>query len=332
MTTLVPFDGELDSDSPETGYVPFGGELDPAKGWGTRVADEAKQLGREFLSGVDSAVAGVKTLNAGIQIRRMQETEAEAKRLEDRGQSLYARQLRGELQGLQERVPVTVGEAAQAQATSQGSSQATTRPAIAKVSAAKNFDEAWDAFKEAPYDVIAGVTATSMPAMLPGLVAAAAMGPLAGAVTMGANSAIVEAGSSLGDFARDKGVDMTDAKAVQAFFGDRDNLSQAMGYAAKRAGIIGGLDAVSGGVASKTLAPFKGAIARQAVNIPAQMGVQAGLGAGGEAGAQLATKGRIDQPGQVLMEAAGELGGAPLEVASFSSASPQPPTCWPLPM
>jgi hypothetical protein len=286
-----------------------------------KVGNEAGQLRDEFFTGIDNTVSAVKNLNTASQLRRTQQTQQRIKDLEaeGRGDSTGARALRGEVSSLESRLPVTIGEAAEAQSTSQRGSAMTTRPAVAKVGAAKTFAEAWDAFKEAPYDVIAGVTATSLPSTLPGLVAAAAMGPAAGAVTMGLNSATVEAGSSLGEFARDKGVDMTDAKAVQAFFSEPTNLSEAMSYAGKRAGIIGTLDAVSGGVASKTIAPaLKSKLARQAVNIPAQMGVQAGLGAAGEAGGQLATKGTIDQPGQVLMEAAGELGGAPSEVLAFS--------------
>jgi len=284
-----------------------------------KVADEAGQLRDEFFSGVDNVVAGVKTLNAGIQMRRLQETEADAKRLEERGQPLYASQMRGEAQSLQERVPRTVGEAAQAQETSQRGSQMATRPQLAKFLAEKTWGGAWEAFKEAPYDVIAGLTATSLPAALPGIAAASAMGVGAGALVMGTNSAAVEAGSSLGEFARESGVDVTDAKALQAFYSDPKTLAAGMTYAGKRAGIIGALDAASGGIAGKTLAgPIKGRVARQAVNMPAQMGVQAGLGAAGEAGGQIATKGRIDDPAQVLGEAFGEMGGAPVEVVAFS--------------
>ena len=89
-----------------------------------------------------------------------------------------------------------------------------------------------------------------------------------------------------------------------------------------KAGIIGTVDAASGGIAGKTLAPaLRSPIKRQAINLPAQMAVQGAAGGGGEAAAQLATKGEIDQPGQVLLEVAGELGGAPAEVAAFTRDS-----------
>lgn len=314
------FTGELDGAA-KGGYVPFNGALDEPKGFIDRASDELSSLRDSFFTGVDNVRASIKTVNTGGLANRMQGVAQRLEELEAKGQgdSISARQMRNELKSVQEKLPRTIGDMTEAQGDAQRGAQMTTRPAVAKLNEAKTFGDAWSAFKEAPYDVIAGVTATSLPAMLPGLVAAAAMGPGAGAVTMGANSAIVEAGSSLADFARDKGVNMTDPKAVEAFFTNRENLAQAMAFAGKRAGIIGTVDAVSGGIAAKTLAPpMKSVIGRQTVNLPAQMGVQAGLGGVGEAGAQIATKGKIDQPGQVLAEVVGGFGTAPLEVAAFS--------------
>ena len=134
-----------------------------------------------------------------------------------------------------------------------------------------------------------------------------------------------ELGGSVNDFARQNKVDTTDPKALQAFLSNPEQLQGALDYAGKRAGIIGLADGISGGLASKTIAPavIKNAVARQAVNLPAQSALQAGFGAGGEAGAQLATKGRIDEPGQILAEAFGEFGGAPLEVAAFAREAAQ---------
>jgi hypothetical protein len=288
---------------------------------GGAVADELANLRDSFFTGVDNTRASIKTVNMGMVAKRMQATGERLKELEARGEgdSVAARQMRDELASAKGQLPRALGEMTEAQGDAQRGAALSTRPAVAKVNAAKTFGEAWEAFKEAPYDVIAGVTATSLPSTLPALAAAAVLGPGAGAVAMGSSSAAVEGGSSLADFARDAGVDVTNAKAVEAFFTNPENLSAAMTYAGKRAGIIGTLDAVSGGLAGKTIAPvMKSKIARQAVNLPTQMAVQASLGAGGEALGQLATKGEIDQPGQVLMEAAGELGGAPMEVAAFS--------------
>ena len=286
--------------------------------------NEARQLRDETLMGVQQTGAAVSNINAFGQANRLANTEQLIRDLEARGRgdSRAANQLRAEVQSLQERLPATIGTAADANALSQAASQMTTRPAIRKVGDAKTFGEAWEAFKESPYDVIAGVTAQSLPQVLPGLIAAAVTGPAAGAAAMGLNSGAVEFGGSLTEFAQDKGVDTRNAKAVQGFYSDPGNLSEALKYAGTRAGIIGTVDAASGGIAGKTLAPaLRSPIKRQAINLPAQMAVQGAAGGGGEAGAQLATKGEIDQPGQVLLEVAGELGGAPAEVAAFTRDS-----------
>jgi len=300
-----------------------------------RVAKELGQLRDEAFSGVDQGIAGVKNINAAAMAKRMQDTQARIQELErrGRGESSAARQLRNEVKSLQERLPVEVQGAAEASATAQRGSQMATRPAVQKVAAAKTLGEAWDAFKEAPYDVIAGVTAQSLPQMLPALVVAATAGPGAGAAAMGVSSGAVEFGSSLSDFAREAGVNTGDPKALEAFYTDPQKLQEGLAYAGKRAGIIGTLDAVSGGIAGKTLAPpIRSKIVRQAVNMPVQMGVQAAAGAGGEAGAQLATKGEIAEPGQVLLEAVGELGGAPAEVAAFTrEAAGRAPAPAPIP-
>jgi hypothetical protein len=291
------------------------------KGVLDRIGTELGQLRDEAFSGIEQAVSAVKNVNAAGQAKRLQSTQEQIRELERRGRgdSIAARQLRGEVASLQERLPTTIGTAAEANATAQRGSEMVTRPAVQKVAAAKTLGEAWDAFKEAPYDVIAGVTAQSLPQTLPALIVGAMAGPAAGAAGMGLSSGAVEFGSSLTDFAREQGVNTGDAKALEAFYSDPQKLQEGLAYAGKRAGIIGTLDAASGGIAGKTIAPaIKRPLARQAVNVPAQMGVQAAAGAAGEAGAQLATKGEVAAPGQVLLEAAGELGGAPAEVVAFS--------------
>jgi hypothetical protein len=341
---FVPFSGKLDEPAParkapdkaaepvsasgspeEMGYDalgnPTGSPAPKTEDSGGKVIKELGALRDEVFTGVDQTIASVKTFNAVGQVSRLQSTQQRLKELEasGRGDSMAARNLRGEITSLQERVPQNIGAATEAQADAQRGSAMTTRPAVAELSKAKTFSDAWDIFAKNPYDVIAGVTATSLPTTIPALIAGAVMGPGVGALAMGGSSAVTEAGSSLSEFAQERGVDTTNAKAVQQFFENPANLSEALSYAGKRAGIIGTMDAASGGLASKTLAPkaIKNVVARQAVNLPTQMAAQAAAGAGGEAGAQLATKGKIDSPGQVLMEAVGELGGAPTEVAAF---------------
>jgi hypothetical protein len=335
--SFKPFEGELDADSK---FVPFDGELDgepaedlskpyigfkppmtkAAQGVGEAVVGEGERLRDAVFSGVDNVRAGFYTMGFAQRASRVQTLQSQVAEMEARGDgdSLAAQSLRREIKGVQQSLPESAAWAASAQADAKRGGAMTSTPVMQEMAQAKTFGEAWEAFKKAPYDVISTITAQSMPAILPALATAAVAGPVPGALAMGASSGVTEAGSSLGKFASDAGVDVTDPKALQAFFSDPENMSKAMAFSGKRAGIIATADAVSGGIAGKIIAPaMRSGVARQAVNMPAQMGVQAGLGAGGEAGAQLATEGKISSPGEVLMEAVGELGGAPMEVATF---------------
>lgn len=307
-------------DPRRTDAQPKPGIIDRAM---TAVGDELGQLRDELFSGVTSVRAGGTTLNAVAQANQLQQAQAKLAQLESsgQGQSAEAGGLRKTIDHYQKRMPSMVQTAVEDLGAAQAQSAMTTRPAVKQLNEAKTFGEAWEVFKSAPYDIIAGTTAQSIPAMLPGLLVAAASGnPAAGAAAMGTNSMVQELGSGIADYARENGIDPANQEQLSAFLSDPTKLQEAMRYAGTRGGVIGAADAVGGGIAARTLAPngVKSQAARQAINMPAQTVAQAGTGAGGEAGAQLATKGEIDQPGAVIAEAAGELGGAPLEAAGLS--------------
>lgn len=294
---------------------------------GQPVSDELGRLRDSFFSGVDSTRAAVSTVGSVAQMNALQQARGRLREMERSGQgeSPEADGLRTTIAHYSQRLPQMLANTAEAQADAARGSEMTTTPAMQSMMQAKTFGEAWEAFKQAPYEIISGISAQSLATSLPALVAGAIAGPAAGAATMGLSSGLTEAGSSMADYARDHGIDPTNAKDLQAFYSNPDILASALDYAGKRAGIIGGLDAVSGGMAGRTIAPpLRNQLARQAINMPAQMATQAALGAAGEAGAQVATKGRIDEPGQVLAEAAGEAGGAPAEVIAFGREARRP--------
>lgn len=252
-------------------------------------------------------------LASGVQAKQRNIQEAEAA-----GDTQTAQRLRAQMPGRQRRMGESLAAAAGAQADAQRGAAMTTTPAMREMLEAQTFGDAWEAFKKAPMEIITGITAQSLPVMLPALLVAAIAGPAAGALAIGASSGAVEAGGALAEFAQESGIDPTDARALTEFYNDPDVLREGLRRAAVRAGIISTADTVAGGLASKTLAPaMRSGVARQAVNLPAQMTTQAALGAGGEAGAQVAESGQIDAPGQVLAEAVGEFGGAPAEVLAF---------------
>lgn len=199
-------------------------------------------------------------------------------------------------------------------------------PIVTKALNAKSFSEFWNHFKQDPVRFIGAVGVESLPQMVPGMVAATG-----GGIVAGVPGAI--AGMGLGSFGTDfmgeilgglssEGVNIKDPAAVEAALKDPKIMAKLKERAGLHAVVVGALDAVSAGVASKTLVPkilAKTPIAREVTNIVAQLPVQGALGAAGEVGGSVAS-GQEVQPGQVGAEFFGEFIGAPAEVAGIRSA------------
>jgi hypothetical protein len=183
---------------------------------------------------------------------------------------------------------------------------------------------AWDTVKAIaahPVDTILNIGTESgvqfLPAMVAGLIA---RNPSVVAVAAGGTSGAMELANGISDYAAQQGVDTADPEALKAWLSDQGNLRDALEYGRTRAGIVGGIDALTGPIGKFLTVPEKAlsnVVVREAANIAAQTGVQAGLGAGGEAAAQLATTGTVDGK-DVVLEAAGELVSTPGEVAGFA--------------
>jgi len=139
------------------------------------------------------------------------------------------------------------------------------------------------------------------------LATVATRNPMAGASMMGGLSGLTERFSSPSEFLSKRGYDLTDPKTVEGILNDSGLMQAAAEHGYTRGMIIGSIDALSGGLASKTL--FQGPLR----NMLAQLGVQSTLGGTGEALAQQATDGEIDW-GEVVMEALGEFATTPVEV------------------
>jgi hypothetical protein len=200
---------------------------------------------------------------------------------------------------------------------------------VNRTMAAETFGEAFREIGSDPLKFIAAIGPESLIQSAPGLLAAIpagiAGGPMGVAGAVGANSFLVDYANSVVEGLSRAGVDVTDAEAVRAALRDPAIISQVAEAAGKRAAAVGAVDAVSGGVAGKMLLPSKIAgrmvsrpIATEMANIALQLPVQAGLGAAGEAGGQIAA-GQELQPGEILAEAFGEFFGTPAEVVSASA-------------
>ena len=275
------------------------------------------RLADSFGTGIDQAKAALSSINVTAQNEVVQAKRQQLARLEASGMadSPEAAGLRAQVEGVSKRQGQYIADLAQRQQTL---AAAPVYQGVRDLGKAETFGDAWSIFAKDPVNIALNLGAQSLPTMAPGLIAGA-INPVAGAAVMGVSSAGAEFGSSIMEFAQKKGVDTSKPEALASFYSNPAMLDEAKQYAATRAGIIGVADAASAGIASKTLVPkmITSPVARVATNTVAQMGVQGVSGGAGEAGAQIATEGRITSPGEVVAEIAGEFAGAPLEVAAM---------------
>lgn len=275
------------------------------------------QLGKSFGVGIDQGATALSAINATAQDAAIKRTQDRLNQLvtQGQGQSREAIGLQRTLDHYLKRQGGNLASLAQRQADL---ASAPIYPGVAALGKAPSFGEAWEVLKADPLNIIANLGVQSLPTMAPGL-AAGFVNPVLGATVMGASSAGVELGNSLMEFARSNGVNTGSPDELRAFFANPGMLDEAKKFAATRAGIIGTVDALSAGLASKTLVPkaVTSPVARGVTNVAVQIPVQGAAGAGGEAGAQVATEGQITSPGEVVAEGAGGLFTAPVEVASM---------------
>jgi hypothetical protein len=140
-------------------------------------------------------------------------------------------------------------------------------------------------------------------------------GPIGFGAAQGVASGATEYASSVLQSLGDAGVDLTDPKSVQAGLSDPERMAAAREFALKRGVPVGLFDGLSAGLAGKIMRlaggpqTVRGAVGRGV----GEMGLQAGAGAAGEAGAQLASEGEISKPGAVALEGVAEIPGGVVE-------------------
>ena len=182
--------------------------------------------------------------------------------------------------------------------------------AATKFNNAKSFGEAWNAFLEAPAVVTRSTVLRSAAPSLPSVVlgiAGSILGPGGAAAGAGVGSFSTEMGGTIGDELEKLGADLENPRSVaETWSKHKDAIIKT---AMIRGGVVGGVDAVTGGVGSKIAAAPMGVVKKELAGTAVQM---AG-GAAGETGAQLATEGKITQPAAIMGEAIGELGSGAVE-------------------
>lgn len=187
-----------------------------------------------------------------------------------------------------------------------------------RLAGAKTQGEKWAAWLQDPVELTAGIMLESLPPSIAGAVAGSLIaGPGAGtALGVGAASGLTTFSSEfLGD-ASQKGYDVANPESLQEFVNNPKDFENAFNSAAIKSGIVGEVDAITGGVAGKFLQPaLKEGLRKTLLATGKEIGMQAVGGAGGEFAGQVASGQPID-PFDIAMEALAEIGTGPAEIAS----------------
>nr|DAV45586.1 MAG TPA: hypothetical protein [Caudoviricetes sp.] len=151
--------------------------------------------------------------------------------------------------------------------------------------------------------------------------ASALAGPMGAAAVTGAYSYGLDRNSTLMGKINEEGKGGLTAEDIQGAISDPAKLAEFREKAALHAGPVALLDAVSAGLASKTLLPKAlhaklSAPARIMAESVVQAPIQGVLGGTGEALGQIASEGRITSWSDVLAEVVGEFTTAPQEIAT----------------
>lgn len=151
--------------------------------------------------------------------------------------------------------------------------------------------------------------------------ASALAGPMGAAAVTGAYSYGLDRNSTLMGKINEGGKGGLTAEDIQGAISDPAKLAEFREKAALHAGPVALLDAVSAGLASKTLLPKAlhaklSAPARIMAESVVQAPIQGALGGTGEALGQIASEGRITSWSDVLAEMVGEFTTAPQEIAT----------------
>lgn len=199
-----------------------------------------------------------------------------------------------------------------------------------QATASGDVNQWFSAFMKAPASIFILGTAQMLGDMVPGMAGAAAGSLAAGPVGTVAGAFVGSTGGAyltqIMEALRKKGVDVTDVKALDAAFRDREFMQDihetAMAYGVG----IGAFDAASFGIAGKMLVPAKmlagRLIGRELVNVGAQGVAQAGLGMGGEIAGTLAAYGYDDLSAtEVLTEGLFEFATAPADIATVRGSA-----------
>lgn len=205
-----------------------------------------------------------------------------------------------------------------------------TAPVVAE-SSGKGIGANIEALGVDPLAYIAETGVTSLPAsiitVLPALIAARRGGTGPGMAAAGLSSAITDSMMQLGQTLEHHGVDMSNPAAITAAMQDPELLAAARAEAQRHGIGVGLFDALSFGLATKTMAPqmIRSTAGRELTNVAAQIPAQGLAGGLGEASGQVFERGEVYDPGQLVGEVVGEAISGPVDVLGAAAAGVRKP-------
>jgi len=188
-------------------------------------------------------------------------------------------------------------------------------PAQMELGRAATQSEKWGAWLKNPVELTTSIALESLPPSLAGAGVGVAGGPAGMAAGVGLASGLTEFSSTFLDEASKRGYNVQNADSLEKFLNDDEAYNAAIDRGIARAGIVGGVDAITAGTAGSFLKPALAlGLKQRVIATGKELSAQALGGAGGEAAAQLATGQPLDIF-DVAMEAIAEIGSGPVEVA-----------------
>lgn len=204
---------------------------------------------------------------------------------------------------------------------------------------AGSLSEVYDAFKEDPIGILSELTVESLTplikhgaarivggaatgaaigSVIPGLGTAggAATGAIGG---VGSTSLNLEYSSSILEALQEAGADFSSLESVQSALNNQALMGRAKEHAYKKGVPIAVFDMASAGIAGGLFKQPAKTLGKKLFQGGVELATQSALGAGGEVAGELIS-GEELQPGAIAAEALGELGGAPIEIASGTIA------------
>lgn len=155
----------------------------------------------------------------------------------------------------------------------------------------------------------------SMASQLPGIVTA----PVTGTIGIGATSGLLEFSSEFQNLLAAEGVDLSDERSISEMMRNPERVRSLALQAAKKAGVVGLGDMLTAGLASKV--PGGRTVAGKVASAVGKTTVEATGGMGFEAGSQLASRGKITEPGAVALEGIAEVPGALPQAAQLAAGA-----------